>query len=63
MNAMIRKGYCGMVYDYDFEGTPVNTKKSYCLSKFVYNCYLQLPEKDRKNISFKMINFTDLNKS
>ena len=60
---MIRKGYFGLVYDYDFEGTPVDPKRSYCLSKFVYNCYLKLPEKDRKNISFKTINFTDLNKS
>lgn len=60
---MIKKGYCGLVYDYDFEGTPVNPKNSYCLSKFVYNCYLKLPEKDRKNIVFKVINFTDLNKS
>ncbi|MEF2229243.1 MAG: type IV secretory system conjugative DNA transfer family protein [Candidatus Cardinium sp.] len=61
--AMIRKGYCGMVYDYDFEGIPVDPKKSYCLSKFVYNCYLRLPDKEKKNISFKMLNFTDLNKS
>ena len=61
--AMIQKRYCGIVYDYDFEGAPVDPKKSYCLSKFVYNCYLKLSEKDRKSISFKTINFTDLNKS
>ncbi|TSJ80165.1 type IV secretory system conjugative DNA transfer family protein [Cardinium endosymbiont of Dermatophagoides farinae] len=60
---MIRKGYCGLVYDYDFEGTPVDPKKSYCLSKFIYNCYLKLPERSKKNISFKTINFMDLNKS
>lgn len=60
---MIKKGYCGLLYDYHFEGSPVDPKKNYCLSKFVYNCYLQLGDKDRKKISFKVINFTDPNKS
>lgn len=61
--AMIKKGYCGIVYDYNFEGTPGDPGAKCCLSKFVYNCYFRLPEKERNKFSFKTINFTDLNKS
>ncbi|CCM10651.1 Putative uncharacterized protein (plasmid) [Cardinium endosymbiont cEper1 of Encarsia pergandiella] len=61
--AMIKKGYCGIVYDYDFEGIQTDPRSKCCLSKFVYNCYIQLPEKERNKFSFKTINFTDLNKS
>ncbi|MGI2298363.1 type IV secretion system DNA-binding domain-containing protein [Candidatus Cardinium hertigii] len=61
--AMIKKGYCGIVYDYNFEGNQLDPTIKCCLSKFVYNCYYRLPEKERKKLSFKTINFTDLNKS
>lgn len=61
--AMIQKGYCGIVYDFNFEGNQLDPTIKCCLSKFVYNCYYRLPEKERNKFSFKTINFTDLNKS
>jgi hypothetical protein len=52
----IKNGYCGLVYDYDFEGRPESPEKSYCLSKFTYNCYLKFSNK--KQVKFHSINFT-----
>lgn len=56
-----KKGYCGIIYDYDFEGVPVAPERSYCLSKFAYNCYLKFC--DPSKFDFKIINFTDPSRS
>ena len=54
---MIQQGYAGLIYDYDFEGTPQNPHKSYCLSKFAYNCWKKFSP---QGLTFHTINFTDL---
>jgi len=54
--ALIQKGYAGIIYDYDFEAVPANPNRSYCLTKFAYNCFLRFkPE----GVQFRTINFTD----
>ncbi|MEL7330289.1 MAG: type IV secretory system conjugative DNA transfer family protein, partial [Cyanobacteria bacterium J06559_1] len=49
-----------ILYDYDFEGTPAAPHKSYCLSKFAYNC---LQTHRPQGIKFEMINFTDMTRT
>jgi len=61
LHSMIDKGYCGIVYDYDFESHGLDSQKSYCLSKFVYNCYRNLADKTK--LRFHVINFIDPSKS
>ena len=56
----IQQGYAGIVYDYDFEGTPAAPDKGYCLSKFVYNCFL---EHQPKGVQFQLVNFTDMHRT
>ena len=54
--ALIQKGYAGLIYDYDFEAVPANPNRSYCLTKFAYNCFLRFKP---KGVQFRTINFTD----
>ncbi|MEL6412636.1 MAG: type IV secretion system DNA-binding domain-containing protein [Bacteroidota bacterium] len=57
---MLEQGYAGLIYDYDFEGTPAAPEKSYCLSKMAHNCLLRHGAQGR---SLQMINFTDLSRT
>jgi len=57
---MIQKGYAGVIYDYDFEGMPLAPEKSYCLSKFAYNCLLKHKP---PGMDIAVINFTDLTRT
>jgi hypothetical protein len=54
--ALIQKGYAGLIYDYDFEAVPADSNRSYCLTKFAYNCFLRFKP---KGVQFRSINFTD----
>ena len=49
---MIKKGYCGIIYDYDFE--PELKGSNYSLSHLAYNCFLQFGS---KKVRFHSINF------
>ncbi|MEF2233294.1 MAG: type IV secretion system DNA-binding domain-containing protein [Candidatus Cardinium sp.] len=57
--ALIKKGYAGIIYDYDFEGRPPD--HNYCLTKFAFNCFLQFC--DATKFQFHSINFTSLRHS
>ena len=50
---MIRKGYSGILYDYDFSNTQ---DKNYSLSSLAYNCCLHTTGKTK----FLSVNFQDL---
>jgi hypothetical protein len=54
--ALIQKGYAGLIYDYDFEAIPADRGRSYCLTKFAYNCFLRFKP---AGMQFRSINFTD----
>lgn len=54
--ALIQKGYAGLIYDYDFEATPADPSRSYCLTKFAYNCFLRFKP---PGMQFRVVNFTD----
>jgi hypothetical protein len=54
--ALIQKGYAGLIYDYDFEAVPANPDRSYCLTKFAYNCFVRFKP---AGMQFRSINFTD----
>ena len=54
---MIKKGYAGVLYAYGFEATPLAPDKSYCLTKFAYNCFLR---HQPLGMRFQVINFTHL---
>ncbi|MDN5247178.1 MAG: type IV secretion system DNA-binding domain-containing protein [Candidatus Cardinium sp.] len=59
--ALIKKGYAGIIYDYDFEGRPTPPDHNYCLTKFAFNCFLQFC--DATKFQFHSINFTSLRHS
>lgn len=61
--ALIKKGYCGLVYDYKFKPVATEGSDSYSLSKFVFNCYRNLDAKTRGRMRFRLINFTDPSRS
>lgn len=59
--ALIKKGYAGIIYDYDFEGRPTAPDHNYCLTKFAFNCFLKFC--DPTTFQFYSINFTSLTHS
>jgi len=59
--ALIKKGYAGLIYDYDFEGNPMAAQDNYCLTKFAFNCFVQFC--DPAKFQFHSINFTSLTHS
>ena len=56
----IKQGYAGLIYDYDFEGLPADAARSYCLTKFAYNCFLK---HKAPGMSFQLLNFADLTRT
>lgn len=59
--AFIKKGYAGLIYDYDFEGTRILPQNNYFLTKFAFNCFIKFADPSR--FQFHSINFTSLRHS